>query len=194
MDMNKLPPIVVDSREQTPFQFPADVVTEPGTLASGDYSLEGLTDLVAIERKSLPDLCACIGRERARFKRSLHRLQAYRCRAVIIEAELSAVMAGNYRSKIAPAAIIGSISKWLVRYQTPFLFAGDHGAAICYSILKNFHTHLSETVRAVFRDKHPPGPGRGYGAKNRHPGSEKKDENHGRQSVMEQSAGASSAG
>ncbi|MCF7854415.1 MAG: hypothetical protein K9N51_06435 [Candidatus Pacebacteria bacterium] len=147
--MNENFTILIDTREQTPFNFGVDVATQEGTLASGDYSLAGLTDLVAIERKSLPDLCACIGRERDRFKRELHRLQAYRCRAVIVEAELGAVMAGNYRSKVTPASVLGSVSKWMVRYQIPFIFAGAHGAAVCHSILKNFHGHLVETVEAV---------------------------------------------
>lgn len=147
--MNAMPAIIIDTREQTPFIFGPEVATAPGTLASGDYSLSGLTDLIAIERKSLPDLCACIGRERDRFKRELHRLQAYRCRAVIVETDMSTVMAGTYRSKVAPAAVLGSCSKWMVRYGVPFVFAGDHGAAVCHSILKNFHSHLVETVTAA---------------------------------------------
>ncbi len=41
--------IVIDSREQRPYQFPGAVVK---TLPTGDYSIVGLTDRVAIERKS----------------------------------------------------------------------------------------------------------------------------------------------
>ena len=69
--------LIVDSREQSPFSFKGpryeDVTVEVGTLTVGDYSLAGLTDKVAVERKSLPDLVACLGRERERFERELQR-------------------------------------------------------------------------------------------------------------------------
>jgi ERCC4-type nuclease len=52
--------IVIDSREQTPFVFNDNWPVETGALASGDYSIVGLTDFVAIERKSLSDLCSCV--------------------------------------------------------------------------------------------------------------------------------------
>jgi DNA excision repair protein ERCC-4 len=73
----KPPPfiIAVDSREQRPFTFDA-WPTAPATLAAGDYSIVGLEEHVAIERKSLDDLAGCCGRDRDRFKRELHRLQA----------------------------------------------------------------------------------------------------------------------
>ena len=62
------------SREQTPFDL-APMQTKAGTLNVGDYSIAGLESVVAIERKSLPDLVACCGRERERFQRNrrLHR-------------------------------------------------------------------------------------------------------------------------
>lgn len=59
--------LIIDSREQAPYDFATyDVDTEPGTLHTGDYSLAGFEDRVAIERKSLDDLiaCLCVGRER----------------------------------------------------------------------------------------------------------------------------------
>ena len=55
--------IVIDTREQAPFPFSGEqyrgTETAFGTLDTGDYSLAGLTDKVAVERKSLPDLVAC---------------------------------------------------------------------------------------------------------------------------------------
>ena len=67
--------IIIDTREQAPFAFRherMDATTEPGTLAVGDYSLAGLEDRVAVERKSLPDLVMCLGRERERFERAVY--------------------------------------------------------------------------------------------------------------------------
>ena len=41
--------IIVDTREQTPFDFGSDWPVERGTLMDADYSIKGLTDLVAID-------------------------------------------------------------------------------------------------------------------------------------------------
>ncbi|NQU21949.1 MAG: hypothetical protein HQ567_11755 [Candidatus Nealsonbacteria bacterium] len=57
---------VIDTREQTPLDL-SPLQTIPGTLATGDYSVRGLEHVVAVERKSLPDLLGCIGRDRSRF-------------------------------------------------------------------------------------------------------------------------------
>lgn len=148
-----LPAIIIDTREQTPFRFGDDIRVVPGTLATGDYSLRGLEELVAIERKSLSDLCGCIGTGRDRFKRELHRLQAYRCKAVIIEATVAEVMTHRYRSKVSPASIMGSVAKWQCRYSVPFMFADHHGAAVCLSLLRNFHQYMCETMRAIMPDQ-----------------------------------------
>ena len=48
--------IIVDSNEQTPLQFPRTVPTVRQKIYPGDYSIVGLTNKFAIERKSLDDL------------------------------------------------------------------------------------------------------------------------------------------
>lgn len=141
--------IIVDTREQTPFRFGSEVQTEPGTLATGDYSLAGLENLVAVERKSLADLVMCCGPERDRFKRELHRLKAYRCRAVIIEAHMTEVVYQKYRSNMAPAAVMGSVASWQTRYEVPFVWAGQHGAAFVTAMFRNFLRQLSELTEAI---------------------------------------------
>jgi len=133
--------IVIDTREQKPWAFPADVEAVAGSLDTADYSLFGLEHLAAIERKSLDDFCGCCGRDRSRFERELQRLKAYRCRAVIIEAGIGDVLAHAYRSKIAPASVLGSAAAWQTRYDTPFVWAGTREQAAHYAllILRGFH-------------------------------------------------------
>ena len=63
--------ILVDSREQLPYSFSCPSVV--GTVPTGDYSVPGCEHLVAVERKSLPDLCQSITRERVRFEKELAR-------------------------------------------------------------------------------------------------------------------------
>ncbi|NQU20603.1 MAG: hypothetical protein HQ567_04920, partial [Candidatus Nealsonbacteria bacterium] len=118
---------IVDTREQTPLDLaPLQVV--PGTLATGDYSVQGLEHIVAIERKSLPDLLGCIGQHRERFDREIQRLLSYPCRALVIESTWEAIEIGDWRSKITPAAALGSLLGW-VAMGIPVVMAGDHERA-----------------------------------------------------------------
>ena len=125
--------IVVDSREQAPFPFRGaryeGVTVEVGTLPTGDYSLAGLTDKVAVERKELADLVACLGRERERFERELQRGAALDAFAVVVEASWRELASGQYRSRLNPHAACQSVLAFAGRYRVPFLFAGSRAAA-----------------------------------------------------------------
>lgn len=80
--------VAVDTREQAPWSFtgfrtdasqgrrPLIIQTVTATLASGDYSIEGLEVEVSIERKSVADFYGTILADRERFERELTRLQA----------------------------------------------------------------------------------------------------------------------
>ena len=122
------PVVIIDTREQNEWTF-AKLPSEPGSLDTGDYSIRGLEHLIAVERKSLPDLLACVGRERDRFKRELQRLRAYRFRCLIIEATYADLERGEWRSKIQPASVLGSLAAWTAQYSLPIWLAGDHEAA-----------------------------------------------------------------
>ena len=124
--------ILVDAREQRPFNFEHeryDVQIQPWTLTVGDYSLRGLEDKVAVERKSLPDLVQCLGRERERFERELQRGAALDAFAVVIEAAWPDLAGGNFRSQLNPHAACQSVLAFMARYRVPFLFAGSRAAA-----------------------------------------------------------------
>lgn len=124
--------IIIDSREQTPFSFNHErfaASTKPGALAVGDYSLAGLEDKCAVERKSLPDLVACLGRERERFERELQRGAAMDAFAVVVEASWAELAEGQYRSQLAPHAACQSVLAFMGRYRSPFIFAGSRAAA-----------------------------------------------------------------
>jgi ERCC4-type nuclease len=114
----------VDTREQQPLDLtPLQVVT--ATLTTGDYSVQGLEHIVAIERKSLPDLIGCVGVERDRFDREAQRLLAYPVRALVVEATWPDIEAGDWRSKVTPAAALGSLLGWIAA-GLPVIMAGDH--------------------------------------------------------------------
>jgi len=104
----------------------AEISTERATLSTGDYSVRGCEDFVALERKSLPDLVSCFTSGRERFKRELHRLQAYPKRAVVVEASWSDLVNGEYRSNLHPSSAVAAVASWTARYGVPFMFC-DNG-------------------------------------------------------------------
>lgn len=116
--------VVIDTREQRPFEFagltsdarhgrrPLVVPTVVGTLGQGDYSLAGLQDVVAVERKSLADLYGTLGQGRERFERELERLAGLLWAAVVIEADWNAVL----QVPVPHAAELDSLALWLNRF------------------------------------------------------------------------------
>lgn len=119
------PRILIDSREQTPLIFSDAVIVEHGvTLPTGDYSLAGFTEQVAIERKSKADFVACCGPERERFLEQIQRLVSYQVRALVIEATWAELGAGAYRSNMNPRSVTGTALAIAADHAIPVLFAG----------------------------------------------------------------------
>jgi len=144
--------IVIDSREQEPFPFDGyDAEVVPGTLQAGDYSLVGLEDMVAVERKSLVDLVACLGRERERFERELERLRAMESILLVVESPLCDLVTGNYRSKLDAKAAYESVMAFMCRYRLPFYFAQDRRGAerATFSFLRHYWRTVERRYRAV---------------------------------------------
>lgn len=147
--------IIIDSREQTPLNFAEyDCSTEVGTLQSGDYSLAGCQHLVAVERKSVPDLVASVTRERDRFERELHRARGMDAFAVVVEGSLDDIRFKRYRSKASPHAVLQSCLAFGVRYKSLFLWAGslDGAAYYTYHFLEKWmveqRRHMRKLVEA----------------------------------------------
>jgi ERCC4-type nuclease len=122
------PCIVIDTREQTPLTFDT-LPSQVGTLDTGDYSVRGLEHLISIERKSLPDLLTCVGRERERFKRELRRLRGYRFRLLLVECSAADLECGAWSGQLKPAHVIGSLAAWSAQYSLPIWLGGDHEGA-----------------------------------------------------------------
>jgi DNA excision repair protein ERCC-4 len=116
------PIVVIDTREQTPLPF-SRLKTQSGTLISGDYSIAGLEDLFSVERKTVADLVACcVGANRERFERELHRLRGYRFKRLLVVGSEAEILAGNYHSKIMPKAVLATLGAFKVRYDLPVVF------------------------------------------------------------------------
>jgi ERCC4-type nuclease len=116
------PIIIVDAREQNPLTF-SRLESRNGTLGSGDYSVAGMEELFSIERKSVPDLAACcMGENRARFERELHRLRGYRFKRLLIVGTELEIQQGVAFSRISPRAIWGTLWAFEARFDTPVVF------------------------------------------------------------------------
>ena len=119
--------VIIDTREQRPLDL-SPLRTERATLTTGDYSIWGLEHIVSIERKSLPDLVACVGSERKRFERVIQRLLAYPVRAIVVEADWGDLEAGDWRGRVTPESVLGSVLGWIAR-GIPVIAARDRECA-----------------------------------------------------------------
>jgi ERCC4-type nuclease len=145
------PTIAIDTREQLPWNFPADVPTERATLSCGDYSVRGFENQIAIERKSLGDLTGTITFGRERFIRELQRFAPFEFGAVVIEANIGDVWAHKYVSKANPASIVGSCAAFTIDFGIPFFFAGDASRAADFALrlLKRFYKNATEKTNSA---------------------------------------------
>lgn len=104
---------LADSREQTPVALDLSLPTEKATLYTGDYSVRGLENLICIERKSLPDLVGCVGRDRDRFERCIQRMKGYQTKVLVIEANLRALyLPGQWRGHVTPKQVFETVNSW----------------------------------------------------------------------------------
>jgi ERCC4-type nuclease len=158
MGVFKLPPefmAIVDTREQLPLAL--NIPNERGTLKTGDYSVRGLEDKIAIERKSFMDLLGCIGGQRRRFEECIDRLLEIPCRAIVVEGTWKMLeelqLSSGWRSHLHPNAAVGSVMSWISR-GIPILMldnprrASDYVSRLLVHGYKRYGTNLVEDDHA----------------------------------------------
>lgn len=130
--------IIIDTREILPYIFSTPSIR--GTLKTGDYSIEGFEDKVAVERKELNDLIGCLTVGRSRFERELSRGMEMDYFALVIEASLADIATGNYKSQMNPKSACQSVFAFSVRYRLPVFFVGNraYGARVTESLLLKY--------------------------------------------------------
>jgi DNA excision repair protein ERCC-4 len=118
---------LVDTREPWPhpwmrFLAPWSQVQQ-ATLETGDWAIAGMETIVAIERKTVPDLLGCMGKERERFERELARSRNLAGFAVVVEGSWQAFLtAGHVQRNFTVESLEGSIAALSRRYRVPFMF------------------------------------------------------------------------
>lgn len=134
--------VVTDGREKCPYQFklmttdadrgyrPLIVHSEWGYLKSGDYSIKGFENQIAVERKSLEDCFNTLGQHRDRFEAEVARLSRLSSAAIVIEASWNQILtAPPPRSRLVPKTILRTAIAWQQRYHVPWLTCEDRRLA-----------------------------------------------------------------
>jgi len=129
-----LPIILIDTREQRPYEYDATadgVTTLRRKLDAGDYSISGAEAYIAIERKSIDDWVSTITHARERFNEELKKLRALDRAYIVVEAGWDDVYEGRYARSITnpPRAVISRTIAIMSRYRIPVIFAGDRPTA-----------------------------------------------------------------
>lgn len=142
---------IIDTREQRPYRFKAP--SKVGTIPVGDYTLAGLKDYISIERKTIDDLMKCLTKDRRRFERELSKAQALDYFALVIEASLSDIVQGRYRSKMTPKSVIQTLVAFSIRYRLPIFFAGDRhaGRMLTESLLCKYVREIETASNELIR-------------------------------------------
>jgi len=138
--------IIVDTREQTPWEFDSYAVANR-KLDTGDYSVEGLENIFTIERKrSVSEIANNISEKR--FDDVLNRLQNYQHKFILLEFTLNNVLDYPIGSTV-PKKLWGGLKitgKYILKYLTEInikygihtIYCGnrDNAEEVALSIMK----------------------------------------------------------
>lgn len=141
--------IIIDTREQQPWSF-EHYTTASRKLDTGDYSIEGLEDIVCIERKKTISEVANNLTE-SRFIDVIDRMSKYKYAFLLLEFDLAQVLSYPVGStlprrlwdkvKISPAFIVKHILELQINHNIKVLFCGSSSDAekMAEYILKKVH-------------------------------------------------------
>lgn len=145
--------LIEDTREQDGY---GGLFTQPYVrqgLPVGDYSVCGLEDRIALERKSLSDLVSSLTQGRGRFEKEFQKARSLEFFGVVIEGSLNDILQGRYQdhSRAHPNSIFESIMSWSVKYRTPFFFCESRNIAArtVQSLLLKYARQFFQTADAV---------------------------------------------
>jgi len=140
--------VIADTREQQPYDFAAGkncAYIMDTALETGDYSLEGLEDILTIERKmSVSEIAGNLTTDR--FKRELERMESFKYKYILCEFSWSDVHGYPYADRTLPAyvkkkiRVKGNFLKGLlmdvtINHDIPIIYAGNRKNAEQYCIM-----------------------------------------------------------
>ncbi|MCX5808193.1 MAG: hypothetical protein NTX36_02265 [Proteobacteria bacterium] len=123
------PVVLIDTREKSPFDFSGfhNWIREERRqkLNIGDYCMEGMESLLALERKSLSDLITTLIQQQPRFFKMCEQLARYRWRALLVEAsyeDIKSPYSWEYCTLAHPNAISGTLDALEARFGIPIIY------------------------------------------------------------------------
>jgi DNA excision repair protein ERCC-4 len=155
--------VLVDGREKHPYLFaglradarlahrPLAVRWSWAHLPTGDYSLRGCEESVAIERKSMEDLYSTLGQHRDRFEAEHERMSKLDFAAVVIEASWGRIIhRPPERSRLDPKTVYRTAIAWSIRYRVPWFTCESRrlGEVTTFRLLERWWLELQEKVGA----------------------------------------------
>jgi ERCC4-type nuclease len=111
----------------------------------------GLENHIAIERKELNDFIGSLTTDRARFEKELHKGRALDYFALVIEANLSDLVNGHYRSQMSSKSAIQSLLAFSVRYRLPVWFCENrkYGQRVTESLLCKYAREIEKKFKLL---------------------------------------------
>lgn len=141
------PTLLVDTREQNPFDFSRFegwfAGIEKKALRLGDYSVAGLEDTCVVERKDLSDLVHSCTVERNAFIKRLRLMAGYPHRLLVVTSTLSQVKSPYSHTSVDPNRTTQFLVAALAGLQVPFICTETHalGEELVGSYLYQVHLY-----------------------------------------------------
>jgi ERCC4-type nuclease len=126
------PIVLIDTREQVPLtfsRFPNWIAGEKRQkLKIGDYSVQGMEHLLAIERKTLSDITTTVMQQRSRFFKMCDQLAQYQWRALLIEASYEDIKSpyDEENTLAHPNAVSGTLDALEARFGIPVIYTSRY--------------------------------------------------------------------
>jgi len=144
------PVLIIDTREKYPWDFEGDQAFEDvryEKLDAGDYSIEGLEDIIVIERKATVDeLFANFTKDKKRIIAEFERLKNHRFKIIVVEETCDDIMNPNKyyvnkkkinrKSPKMPVAVVTSnLTKLMLEHDVHIIYGGMRAQAMAKGIL-----------------------------------------------------------
>lgn len=142
--------IIQDTREQEPWDFSFyGVDTVVRKLDTGDYSVEGLEDILCIERKkSTGEIAINLGSKNATFVKELERMRSFKAKYLIFEFSIQTLLSfpalsgipksGLSKIRMNAGYIVKLLQKYEEEYNIEIIYCNSKAQAneVAYDIMK----------------------------------------------------------
>ena len=141
------PTVLVDTREQNPFNFSRFrgwfAGIQKKALLLGDYSIEGMEDICVVERKDLSDLVHSCTVDRAAFIHRLRLMAGHPHRLLVVTSPLSQVKSRYPHTNVDPNRVTQFLVAAFAGLQVPFVCSETHelGEELVGSYLYQVHLY-----------------------------------------------------